>query len=127
MLDGVGRVRARLEPVQQVNLRLRRQEAARRNPFAEMGDEESSRAGAPEGRRGPVEADPVGVRLDHRGASAGSGELRKRAPVVGERGEIDGQKTGRAVGRRQRAHESRFSSTATVGASKPAWASTKRR
>ena len=124
MLDVVGRIGAGVEAVQHIDLRLRRQQAAGRNTLAEVGDEEGARAGGPQRRRRPIEADPIGVRLDHRGASAGRRQAGERAPVVGERGEIDGQTAGRAVGRGDGlgylgSHLSRFSITATVGASKP--------
>ena len=48
VLDVVGRIGGRLETVQYVNFRLRRQQAASGNPLAEMRDEEGSRAGGPE-------------------------------------------------------------------------------
>ena len=124
MLDVFGRVGAGLETVQHVDFGLRRQQAARGKPLAEMGDEEGARAGGPQRRRSPVEADPVGVGLDHRGARPGAAKICERAPVVGERAEIDGQAAGRVVGRGEGGHASGFSRTATVGASKPACAST---
>ena len=52
MLDIVGRIGPALEAVEHIDRGLRRQDAPRRDPFAEMGDEEDARAGGPERRRG---------------------------------------------------------------------------
>ena len=91
----VRRVCARFEAVEHVDLRLR-QEPARRDPLAQMGDEKDARARLPERRRGLGEADPVGVGLDDGGASPRRGQAGELAPVVGQSAEIDREPPRRA-------------------------------
>ena len=51
ILNIVGRIGPALEAVEHVDRGLRRQHAPRRDPFAEMGDEENPRARGPKRRR----------------------------------------------------------------------------
>src|SRR5208337_1777885 len=124
IIDGVG---ARLQAVEDIDLRLIGQQAARGKTLAEMGDEEDPRARGPQRRRRLVEPDPVGVRLHHRRASPRRRAVGEAAPIVRECGKIDGEAARGAFRRGEVDHESRFSITAVVGASKPSCASTLRR
>jgi hypothetical protein len=51
MLNIVCRIGPALEAVEHIDRGLRRQHAPRRDPFAEMGDEENARARGPQRRR----------------------------------------------------------------------------
>ena len=124
MFGVVRRIGAGLEAVQDINLRLIGQQAPRGKTLAEMGDEEGAGARGPQRRRRPVEADSIGVRLHHRRASSGRRAFGEPAPIVGERDEVDRETARGAVRWDEISHESRFSITATVGASNPSCVST---
>ena len=99
MLGIVRRIGPALEAVEHIDRGLRRQHPPRRDPFAEMGDEEDARARGPQRRRGFGDAGPVSIGLDDGGATAGGGAARKVAPVVGQRAKVDPKPHRRARGR----------------------------
>ena len=93
IVAGIG---GRLEAVQDIDFRFVREQAAGGEALAKVGDEEDSRACRPQRRRRLVEADPIGVGLDHGAAASGRGDAGKGAPIVGKRAEIDGEAPGGA-------------------------------
>ena len=82
ILAGIG---GRLEAVQDIDFRFVREQAAGHDALAKVGDEKDSRACRPQRRRRPLEADPIGVGLDHGARPSGRGDAGKGAPIVGER------------------------------------------
>ena len=76
MVRIIRRVCTGFEAVEHVDRGLR-QDLARRDPLAQMGDEENARAGRPERRRSLGEADPIGVGLDDGRAPSGRGAARQ--------------------------------------------------
>ena len=127
MLDIVRRIGPALEAVEHIDRGLRRQHAPRRDPFAEMGDEEDARARGPQRRRSFGDADPVSIGLDDGGATPRRRAARKVAPVVGQRGKVDPQAPRRGDRSHDVHHSRTFSITAVVGVSNPGCASTSRR
>ena len=59
--------------------------------FLRERHEERAAAGCMQRRHGRFDADPVGVRLDDRGAFGGAGEGGEAHPVLDQRAEVDGQ------------------------------------
>ena len=97
VLDVAGRTGAALEAVEDIDDRVLGQDAPRGDALGQLGDEEDARAGRPERRRRPVEADPIGVRLDDGARASGRGKRREPAPIAGKRAEIDCQASRRRL------------------------------
>ena len=112
----VRRFRSALEAVEHVDRRLGGQEPARRDPLAQMGDEEDARAGRPQRRRGLGEADPVSVGLDDGGAPPGRGAAGELAPVVGQRAKVDREPPRRGLKARRRRSRERSSPSPPLSA-----------
>ena len=96
MLDIVLWIGPALEAVEHIDPSLRRQRPPRRDPLAEMGDEEDARP-APIAPARLRDADPVSVGLDDGGAAPGRGGAQV-APIVGQRGKVDPKAPRRARG-----------------------------
>ena len=94
MRDIIGlRIGARLQAVEHIDLRrrVRRQRRPDARALAQLRDEKIAAARGVERGRGRLDADSISVGLDDGGASGRRRAARQRAPIVGERGEIDGQ------------------------------------
>ncbi len=82
-------------PRQDVDLRPRPQRAAHLLALFGGGDEEAPRPRPRQRPRHPLHPQPVGIRLHHgRGLHLGAGKPVKRAPVGGDRVQIDGEDRG---------------------------------
>ena len=89
MLRVVRRIGPALEAVQHIDRGAVRQDAARRNPFAQMGDEEDARPGGPQRGRRLGDAGPVSIGLDDGRAAPRRDAARQLAPVVAKRAKVD--------------------------------------
>lgn len=79
------------QPVKDVDCRVRADRLSQGNAFVDGGDKEFSTPGGCQRRAGLDDTDAIPIRLDDSGALGGCRQTAQRAPVVGDRVQINRQ------------------------------------